>query len=109
MRRFLEIFGVLRGMLVLTVVLLIGLGPLSGGEVGTTVTSLLMAVVAPAIYVIMLFVLPLDITMSFVFMSDKEGDERARFRTIIRTEVALFVVMVLAWFPFIYGLLKTAF
>ena len=109
MNRFLQTFGVLRGMLVLIVIILILLGPFSGGEVKPTGISMLMTVVAPAFYVIMLFVLPLDITMSRVFMSDKEGDERARFQFIIRAEIALFVLMLLSWFPFVYGLLATAF
>ncbi|MDX1514367.1 MAG: hypothetical protein R3174_11570, partial [Gammaproteobacteria bacterium] len=60
-------------------------------------------------YVIMLFVLPLDITMSVVFMSDKEGEERRRYQRIIRTEAVLFVLMLLSWIPFLYRLLKTAF
>lgn len=109
MNRFLQIFGPLRGMLVIVVVLLIVFGPFAGGEVKPTGLSVLMTVVAPAVYVMILFVLPLDITMSFVFMSDKEGSERARFRFIIWTEIALFLLMVLSWFPLIYGLLKTAF
>jgi hypothetical protein len=108
MRRFFQTFGALRGMLVIVVVLLVLLGPFAGGEVKPTGISVLMSVVAPAFYVIMLFVLPLDITMSFVFMSDKEAGERARFRFIIKIEFALLLLMVLSWFPLIYGLLKTA-
>lgn len=108
MNRLFQTFGTLRGILVIVVILLICFGPFSGGEVKATGISVLMTVVAPAFYIIMLFVLPLDITMSFVFMSDKEGRERARFRFIIRAEIALFLLMVLSWFPFIYRLLKTA-
>ena len=108
MRRFFQTFGALRGVLVIVVIALICLGPFSGGDVKATGVSVLMTVVAPAFYVIMLFVVPLDITMSFVFMSDKEDRERTRYRFIIRAEIALFLLMILFWFPFIYGLLKTA-
>ena len=86
-RLFLRL-GALRAMLVSVLVALIVLGPFAGGSVEEPDASIVLSVVAPAFYVIMLFVLPLDITMSNVFMSDKQGEERARFRFIIRTEVA---------------------
>ena len=96
-------------MLVSVLVALIVVGPFAGGPVEEPDASIVLSVVAPAFYVIMLFVLPLDITMSSVFMSDKQGEERARFRFIIRTEVALFVLMLLSWLPFVVRLLKSAF
>ncbi len=96
-------------MLLSVLLALIVLGPFAGGPVEAPDASVLLSVVAPAFYVIMLFVLPLDITMSSVFMSDKQGEERARFRFIIRTEVAFFVVMLLAWLPFVIRLLKSVF
>ncbi len=96
-------------MLVIIVLLLIVMGPISGGEARISGFALLTSVVAPAFYVIMLFVLPLDITMSRVFMSETQGAERARYRFIIRIEVALFALMLLTWLPFIVKLLKTAY
>lgn len=96
-------------MLVIIVALLILMGPFSGGDPRITGFALFTSVVAPAFYVIMLFVLPLDITMTRVFMGDAEGDQRARYRFIIRLEVVLMVLMLLAWMPFIVKLLKTAY
>ena len=96
-------------MLVSVLLALIVLVPFAGGTAEDPDASIVLSVVAPAFYVIMLFVLPLDITMSNVFMSDKQGEERSRFRFIIRTEVALFVLMLLSWLPFVIRLLKSAF
>lgn len=101
--------GALRTMLVTIVLLLILMGPISGGEARVSGFALFTSVVAPAFYVIMLFVLPLDITMSRVFMGEAQGEEKLRYRFIIRLELVLLALMLLAWLPFILKLLKTAF
>lgn len=95
-------------MLVIVVLLLILIGPISGGEARTAGLALFTTVVAPAFYVIMLFVLPLDITMSRVFMKEAQGAERARYRFIIRLELVLFALMLLTWLPLILKLLESA-
>ncbi len=96
-------------MLVIIVILLIVIGPFSGGDPRITGFALFTSVVAPAFYVIMLFVIPLDIIMTRVFMGDAEDDQRARYRFIIRVEVALMALMLLSWMPFIIKLLRTAY
>lgn len=109
LKQILSRLGVLRAMLVTIVLLLIIMGPISGGEPRIGGFALFTSVVAPAFYVIMLFVLPLDITMSRVFMGEAQGEEKLRYRFIIRLELALLALMLLAWLPFIVKLLKTAF
>jgi len=107
--QFFSKLGALRTMLVIIVLFLILMGPISGGEARVAGFALFTSVVAPAFYVIMLFVLPLDITMSRVFMREAQGAERARYRFIIRLELALFVLMLLAWLPFILKLIESAY
>lgn len=109
MIKFFTRLGVLRGLLVVIVLVLIVMGPVSGGDAQITGFAVLTSVVAPAFYVIMLFVLPLDITMSRVFMGEAEGEEKLRYRFIIRLELVLLALMLLAWLPFILKLLETAF
>lgn len=104
---FIAKLGELRTILILVVLLLIITGPFSGGPVQTSGFALLTTAVAPALYVIMLFVLPLDMTMTRVFMKESEGRERERYRSIIRLEAALLVLMLLSWLPFIVRLLET--
>ncbi|MGH9879722.1 MAG: hypothetical protein ACRD5H_19000, partial [Nitrososphaerales archaeon] len=60
---------------------------------------------APALMAIIALVLPLDIMMSLVFMTDREGAERDRFRRIIRMEALLLVGLLLAWAPVIVSIL----
>lgn len=109
LKQFFLKLGALRAMLVIVVLLLILMGPISGGDARISGFALFTSVVAPAFYVIMLFVLPLDITMSRVFMKEAQSADRARYRFIIRLEVALFALMLLAWLPFIIKLLKSAY
>ncbi len=105
-KQILRTLGPLRTMLVVLVLLLIAVGPFSGGEARVEGFAVFTSVVAPAFYVIMLFVIPLDITMTRVFMGESRGAERARYRFIIRLEVVLMVLMVLAWLPFVLDLLR---
>ncbi len=109
LKQILSRLGALRAMLVAIVLLLILMGPISGGEARISGFALFTSVVAPAFYVIMLFVLPLDITMSRVFMGEAQGEEKLRYRFIIRLELVLLALMLLAWLPFVLKLLKTAF
>jgi hypothetical protein len=109
LRNIFSKLGTLRTMLVIIVMLLILMGPVSGGEARIEGFALFTSVVAPAFYVIMLFVLPLDITMSRVFMTEAQGADRARYRFIIWLEAALFALMLFAWLPFILKLLKSAY
>ena len=56
----------------------------------------------------MLFVLPLDMVMSVVFMSDRQGTERARMRRVLWIEAALLATLVASWTPFLADLLERA-
>lgn len=62
---------------------------------------LLPAVVAPAVMMVLVFVILLDILMSRVFMADAGERERARLGTAIRIEAAVLLAMVAAWSPFL--------
>ena len=96
--------GVLRSALTVIAIALIALSPYSGQPVQHTGWPLFFTVLVPTFYVILLFVLPLDITMSRVFMSDKEGLERERLKLIIWVEAGLFAALVISWAPFLLRL-----
>lgn len=99
-------FGALRLMLMALTVGLIVLGPLSGGAVSFEGVKLLTTLLAPTCFVIVLFVLPLDMTMARVFMSGVDDTRRTELRRVITTEIVLFVLLVLAWLPFVLKLLR---
>ena len=107
LRGFLGTIGVLRVLLVLGVAALIIAAPFSDGPAQATGWPLVRSVIAPTLFVIMAFVLPLDITMTLVFMSGRQGAERRRLRLVALTEAALFVAMLGAWMPLLIRLLRT--
>ena len=98
--------GALRtGMAGIVVVLLIA-APFALQPSSAQGVELLWTVVAPALFVIFLFVLPLDLIMTWVFMSGCQGLERLRLRRVLVVESALTGLLVLAWTPFIMNLLS---
>ena len=107
LRHLVSMFGTLRVLLVICVIALIVAAPFSEGPTVSTGWPLVRSVIAPTLFVIMAFVLPLDITMTLVFMADRQGPERRRLRRIAQTEAALLVAMVVAWIPLVMRLLRT--
>lgn len=107
LRDFLRFFGVLRVLLILGVVALVIAAPFSGAPTHTTGWPLVRSVIAPTLFVIMVFVLPLDLAMTLVFMSDRQGAEQRRLRIVAQVEGALFVAMLAAWAPLLMRLLRT--
>ena len=75
-----------------------GIG-LSPGRLWTTL-------VAPPLAVMMAFVVPLDMLMSRIYMTDQPEAERARFRRILAVEALAFAILVGAWTPFFFALLS---
>ena len=100
----LRVFGPLRIALLVLVVALIITGPFAGRGDHYTFWGLYFSGIAPAVVVILIFVLPLDITMCRVFMSDTE--EHARYRKIIRWESLCLAALLLAWTPFFLWVLR---
>ena len=85
---------------------LAALGPVSGGTVSFDGIALITTLVAPVAFAVFVFVLPLDLAMSLVFMSDATGERRAALKRALVTEVALLAIMILAWLPFVLTLLR---
>ena len=100
-----EGFGLLRMMLLTMVGLLAMVGPFSGGNVDFAGFALITTLIAPVAYAIFVFVLPLDMTMSALFMTDTTPERRAALKRALITEAVLLAVMLLAWLPFTLRLL----
>jgi hypothetical protein len=99
-------FGTLRLMLIALIVLLTVLGPFSGGTVNFDGFALITTLVAPVMFAILVFVLPLELTMAAVFRSSASSEHRAELKRAMITETVLFAMMMLAWIPFILKLLR---
>lgn len=93
--------GPLRIMLLALVAVLAVAGPIADPAYPVTVADLLRNAIAPAMAVIIVFVVMLDILMCRIFMSGKKGDELQRYRGIIRFELVALAALLLSWTPFI--------
>ena len=107
LREIVNLFGALRVLLVIGVVALVIAAPFSDGPAHATGWPLVRNVIAPTLFVIMAFVLPLDVTMTLVFMSGRQGPERRRLRIVALVEGVLFIAMLAAWAPLLLRLLRT--
>jgi len=103
---YLRRVGFLRALLMLTTVLLVILSPFVGGHVQTSGWPIVTTLLAPVCFVIFIFVLCLDMLMTWVFMSGRSDDERRRFIMIVRSEALLLVILLVSWAPFVRELLR---
>ncbi len=105
--RFIKHIGPLRGMLAAAVLLLIAVAPFAGSEESyKTGWEVIRGAVAPALAVIFAFVLPLDILMSLIFMTDQEEAGRHRYKRVIYLDALLLAGLLLAWVPVIVARLR---
>ena len=93
-------------MLALVVLLLIAVAPFAGSEGYQTAWDVMRGAVAPALAVIFMFVLLLDILMSLIFMADQDEAERQRYRGIIYLNALLVAGLLIAWVPVIAARLR---
>ncbi len=98
--------GVLRSALVVTALLAsAGAFFAGGGHYDPMSWQIVPRAVVPVFAVSLLFLLPLDMLMTRVFMSDKQGEERGRYRRVLRVEAAALALLVACWAPFLMSLL----
>ena len=74
--------------------------------IGYSIGLLWPTLIAPPLAVMMVFVVPLDMLMSRIYMTDKHGAERARYRRILAAEAVALALLVAAWAPFFVALLS---
>lgn len=95
--------GPLRAMLGGFVLLCLPVVFISGGDgVGWRVVP---DQVIPALVALLVWSLPLDILMALVWMNEYQGAARARYRTVIRFNLALIAALLVCWGPFFVRLL----
>ena len=105
MNQWLRDLGLLRQLMLGLVLLLTVVAPFSGGGDHQGL-AILINLVAPALYVMMLFILPLDMFMSYVFRAEQSGTQRVRMNHILQIELVAFIVMNLSWLPCIAKLIN---
>lgn len=106
MTRLLHDLGALRAVLVGCTLSLIAAAPFADGNVYVHDARLFTSVVAPALMVIFVFVLLLDITMTRIFSIDTTPERRAGMRRAVRIEALALIALIAAWLPFILRLFR---
>lgn len=104
--RLLKDLGALRGVLLICTLGLIVLAPFAGDEVHLHDARLMTSVVAPALMVIFVFLLMLDITMARILAIDSPPDRRAGMHRAARIEFFLLLALLAAWAPFVLRLFR---
>lgn len=97
--------GPLRVMLVTAMMVVILAAPFADGTTHAHDWRLLPGVVAPTIMMMLVFAIPLDVTMARVFLSDAEPAERSRLWFVIKVEGVMYALMLMAWAPFVIKVL----
>ena len=103
--RILAFFGPLRIMLLVATALAAG-GAFfaTGGYYDPTTWAVIPRAVVPTMAVALMFVLLLDIIMSWAFASSSEGATRERYRRIVRVETVAWGLLLLCWLPFLFSI-----
>ena len=96
-KQILSELGVLRLLLTLLVLLVVVLRPLAEGEVSYNGWRMITTLIVPAVVPLVLAGVLLDILMSSVFMVDKTGVERKRFKMIIVVHLGSVALLLIAW------------
>ena len=96
--------GFLRLGLLAMAVLNILLRPTPGAAPHYSGWELITTLVAPAAAPILLMVILFDTLMSKIRASDSQGEERRRFTHIMLAELAVAIILLIAWLPYFIAL-----
>lgn len=103
---FLTKFGALRLALSSTAVMLMVFRPSIGSEVIYSGWEVLTTLIVPVLVPIVFMLLMLDAIMAGIIMSGHQGDERKRYKTFIKINLGLGLVLVLYWIPYFSAILS---
>lgn len=104
-KQLLRDLGTLRVLLMLAVMLSILAAPFADGTERLRGWMLVPTVLGPTVMMMLVFVLPLDMVMSRVFMADSPPPRRRRLKRVILTELAALACLIGAWLPFMRSVL----
>jgi hypothetical protein len=103
-RRLLQQLAPLRQVLGLLSLLVIIYSPSPGTTAVTSGWEILPTLIVPVLAPIIFMVLILDTLMGWIFMIDKTGDERKRYKTVMVINVLLALALGIRWFPYFQAL-----
>lgn len=105
-KELIRTLGFLRVLLVVIVMWFVASAPFAGDEIVYSGWSMIPKLIVPVLVPIAFFVLPMDITMSRIMMSDKRGQARDRHKAVIMLDVVLLVLLLVTWLPYFVRLMR---
>lgn len=100
-------FGPLRALLLALVLALVALRPFADGPITYSGWMVVPTLVVPAVAPIVFFVLLLELMMVRIFYSAAQDETRAGYGRVLRLELIVLVIFVLAWASYYGALLST--
>ncbi|HEC13970.1 MAG TPA: hypothetical protein ENI80_12130 [Acidiferrobacteraceae bacterium] len=97
---YISYVGVLRVILHGFSLVVIGFSRIADGPPVYTGWEIVPSLIIPALVPIVFFVLLLDMMMAMVFMVDRTGEVRRRFRTIALIDLALVIALFFFWLQY---------
>jgi hypothetical protein len=99
-------FGTLRlGLLCITLLIII-LSAFTDGNTYMHDWRIVPSVLAPSIMMMLVFALPLEMTMTRVFITNAEPAEKRRLKNILKIEAIAYFLLIISWTPFFITMLK---
>jgi len=99
-------FGALRlGLIGITLFIII-MSLFADGSTHMHDWRIVPSVLAPSIMMMLVFGIPLEMTMTAVFMSDATIGEKSRLRRILQVEAAVYFLLIASWIPFFNKILN---
>jgi len=93
-------FGTLRlGLLAITL-LVIMLSVFADGTTYMHDWRIVPSVLAPSIMMMLAFALPLEMTMTRIFITNAEPAEKQRLKGILKLEAIVYFLLIASWTPF---------
>jgi hypothetical protein len=97
-------FGPLRVLLGLACLVVAGTSPFFGAP-DYSWSGFYPTIVAPTLVVLLLFVMPLEMTMTSIFRSDAGESDRRRLGHALIIEGLLYLTLIASWFPLLRALI----
>lgn len=93
-------FGTLRLGLLTIALLVIILSVFADGNTYMHDWRIVPSVLAPSIMMMLVFAIPLEMTMTRIFITNAEPAEKARLQRILKREAIVYLLLIVSWTPF---------
>lgn len=93
-------FGTLRLGLLTIALLVIILSVFADGNTYMRDWRIVPSVLAPSIMMMLVFAIPLEMTMTRIFITNAEPAEKARLQRILKLEAIVYLLLIVSWTPF---------